>query len=1111
MQAFAGTSKITPPRVQRLVERPRLLEMLNRERERPLILVLGQAAQGKSTFVASYSERCKRPSAWINLGREESDPVNLFRLVVQSVQHALKNADLSGILQYVAMDMGPRAETPLYQGWTEALIGAISSPIQIVLDGLDRLAPAAPSLRLLRVFLHQVGSRIRLILISRTEPPFDIQNLKMKQEAAVINNDQLAFTLEETVTFFRDVHDLSLPSDQIEKIHALTEGWVGGLLLFSEALKSRPERTQQRFLAKESITEFKREAFRYLGDEIFSPLNKEFREFLVKSSILEVINPVLVKELLGVNDAEVILQEMSERNLFVQLLYDQEKGWSFRYHQMFRDFLRTRFELETTREEREHLFAKAGYVYEQSEEYESALNYYLQAKAYPEASKVLERIGMDFLKSGRIGDLSQRLGMLPDDLIQQNPWLLYYLSIMRRFTAARENTKHFLTCLDLFETRADIKGQIMSLAFLIEAYILGGYHPVPIRELISKAERLLENIPQDLYAYESAVLWFQVGHGWIVSRGNPRKGFWCCQKAYLIAKHCADINLQGAAMSRAVEALAWLGEFESANELCLELQALVETSPYSEQQAYYLIAFATLSMLKGEIQKAREQIDRAQSVVEKHGLIYWQAPALATDLHISVYSGELEKAENIANHLMNLASSMENRVFEGIALFELAWVLYRKGEWNRAEELIENSAQILSSEESLTLYHYHATTILRTLILQHLDDRSEAERELQKTIDHLSSVPDYLVSIDAHLVMAFRNKRLRNFKEVAVHLKAAFRIAEEKGHYHTALLSREDFADACVLALEMNVDGAAEYASHLLSKHLSDLADSRLKRLEMHSHTKAAQRFRELRKDIYLSALPRLRIQCFGKFEVLRGDVPIEDEAWERVQPKNLLKALVARGARQTPREALMEDLWPESNAQSAEKNFKVTLHRLRKTLEPEMDQSFGSSYLHLRDNLLYLDKDLCSIDIEDFFSFAENGQKEEAEENFKEALTWYDKAVKLYRGDFLEADLYLPWVETKRETFRRRYTGILSKMASLWERQGKAKKAIECWQRIIQVEPFIEEACQKMMLLYAKRGMRSAALKIYTEYKKQLKAEIDVEPDEVTTSIYRQIAEDVR
>jgi LuxR family transcriptional regulator, maltose regulon positive regulatory protein len=1111
MQAIAGTSKITPPRLQRIVERPRLLEMLEREKEKPLVLVLGQAAQGKSTLVASYSERCKRPSAWINLGREESDPVNLFRLVVQSVQHALKDGDLSGLLQYVAMDMGPRAETPLYQGWTRALIGAISSPVQIVLDGLDRLAPQAPSFHLLEVFLHQVGSGIRLILLSRTEPPFDIQNLKMRQEAAVIDNDQLAFTLEETETFFREIHDLSLPSDQVERIHALNEGWVGGLLLFSEALKSRPQRTQQRFLAEESITEFKREAFRYLGDEIFSPLNRDFRDFLVKSSILEVIDPIFVKELLGINDAEAILREMSERNLFVQLLYDQEKGWSFRYHQMFRDFLRTRFELETTREERERLFARAGHVYEQRAEYESALDYYLQAKAYPEASKVLERIGIDLLKSGRMGDLSQRLGMLPEDLIQQNPWLLYYLSMTRRFTAARENTKDLLTCLDLFERKGDVRGQIMSLALLIEAFLLSGRHSIPMEGLITRAETLLENLPQDLYANESAVLLFQVGHGWTLSCGNPRKGFWCCEKAYLIAGHCGDINLQGSAVCSAIEALSWLGEFELADELCLELQELVEASPYPEQQVYYLIALATLSMLRGEIQKAREQISLAQSVVGKHGLLYWHTYALATDLFVTVYEGELERAENIAKHMLDSSSSMGNRGFEGIALFDMAWISYHKEEWHEAKEFIDRSARILSSEESLNLYHYHGAVVIRSLILYHLDEVDEGDEELQKTIDHLGSVSDYLDLVDAHVVMAFRKTSRRENDKAKAHLEEAFRIAEEKGHYHTALLSREDFADACVLALEMNVEGAAEYASHLLSAHLPDLADSRLKDLEMHSSQKAAQRFRELRKEIYLSALPRLRIQCLGKFEVRRGDVPIEDEAWERAQPKSLLKALIARDARQTSREVLMEDLWPESNAQSAERNFKVTLHRLRKTLEPGMDQSFGSSYLHLKDNLLSLDKDLCSVDIEDFFSFAEKGQKGEAEGNFKKALTCYGKAVELYRGDFLAADLYLPWVETKREAFRRTYVDVLTRMASLWERQGKSKKAIECWQRIIQAEPFTEEAYQKTMLLYGKRGMRNAALRVYEEYKKQLKAELDVEPDEATTAIYRKIAEDAK
>lgn len=1101
-------SKIRPPRALHIVHRDRLIEALEQHREKKIILILGQAAQGKSTLAAAYSDRCHRPSAWINLSPEESDPVNLFRVVIQSIQYALKNDGLGSILQYVAMDMGPRAETALYRGWVQALLARIASPLQIILDGLEQLAPEAPSFRLLQVLHEEADSKIRLVLLSRTEPPLAMQQLKIRREAAVIDNEQLAFTLEETQAFFREMHDLSLSLDQVKKIHAFTEGWVGGLLLFSEAFKRRPESVQKHLFSEQSVSELKREAFRYLGEEIFSSLDQNVREFLIKSSILDVIDPVLAKELLETEDVEAILKELSEKNLFTQTLYDPKHGWLFRYHQLFREFLRARFESETTREERLRLFAGAGYIYAQREEYESALDCYLEAKAYREAASVIERIGMDLLQSGRIGELAKRLQMIPDGLIQHNPWLLYYLSITRRFTATRENTQSFLKCFRVFEERGDTRGQILSLAFLIEAYIFGGHHPVPMEGLISRAENLLESIPRDVYADESAMLWLQVGQAWTVSCGNPRKGFWCCKKAYLIAGPCGDSNLQGSALTRAIDALAWLGEFEAADELCLELTRLVEASPYPELQTYQLFALTGLAMLKGETGKARELVRLAQSAVEKHGLISWYNLALAADLFISVYRGELEEAENIANHMLDLGKSLGNRVFEGIALFFIAWIFYHKGEWLKAIDLVGQARPLLASEESLALYHYHAAVVVRSFLLRHLEEEGGVEEELQQTIDHLSNVPDYLVLIDAHLAMAFWKKKQGKVDEAASHLEKGFKLAEQKKHYHTALLSREDFADACALALELDVTPAVEYASHLLATHLVDLADSGLRRLEAHPHVRTAKKARKLRETIYRSSLPRLRIECFGNLQVWRGDQLIEEGEWQGVQARNLLKALIVRGAWQIPREVLMEDLWPESEPQSAEKNFKITLHRLRKVLEPGLHKSYGSSYLHLKDNQLSLHKDLCSIDVKDFLALTERGQQEEAGGNFKEALSWWAKAIDLYRGDFLEKDLYLSWVETKREELRKRYVQVLSRMASLLEKQGKAKRAIECYQKIIQVEPVMEEAYQRIMSLHADRGMRSAALRTYEECRNALLAELDSEPGEVTTALYRKIVE---
>ncbi|MFO8083012.1 MAG: hypothetical protein R6U27_01680 [Desulfobacterales bacterium] len=202
MKEIINHSKTTPPKLFKVLHRERLIETIEGYRDRKAILVLGQAAQGKSTFVASYCQKCKRNSAWINLTEEESDPLNLFRLIVHSVQNALKKDDFSDLLKYVSADLGPREQTPLFRRWAYYLVQRISSRVQIILDGLERLSPDSSSFGLLEKLLEEADSKVRFVLLSRKEPPLNIQKLYMRREAAVIDNGQLAFTIKETEAFF---------------------------------------------------------------------------------------------------------------------------------------------------------------------------------------------------------------------------------------------------------------------------------------------------------------------------------------------------------------------------------------------------------------------------------------------------------------------------------------------------------------------------------------------------------------------------------------------------------------------------------------------------------------------------------------------------------------------------------------------------------------------------------------------------------------------------------------------------------------------------------------------------------------------------------------------
>ena len=194
--------------------------------------------------------------------------------------------------------------------------------------------------------------------------------------------------------------------------------------------------------------------------------------------------------------------------------------------------------------------------------------------------------------------------------------------------------------------------------------------------------------------------------------------------------------------------------------------------------------------------------------------------------------------------------------------------------------------------------------------------------------------------------------------------------------------------------------------------------------------------------------------------------------------PQLLLKAVLAHGAQGVVKDVLLEDLWPEADPEGAEKNFKVNLHRLRKALEPDLDKTFGSSYIHLKGNLVSLDAELCDLDVENFLALVKEGERKEAQGQTKEAIALYKEAVAIYGGDFLPEELYSPWAVAKQEELRGTYLEILHRLAGLYEKQGTLTQAIDCYKRLVRVDPPDELACQRLMILYTQKGGHRPPLK---------------------------------
>ncbi len=258
------------------------------------------------------------------------------------------------------------------------------------------------------------------------------------------------------------------------------------------------------------------------------------------------------------------------------------------------------------------------------------------------------------------------------------------------------------------------------------------------------------------------------------------------------------------------------------------------------------------------------------------------------------------------------------------------------------------------------------------------------------------------------------------------------------------------------------------------------------------------------------AATPRIQINVLGKFKLTRGETLVTEKEWSVAKkPQMLLKALISRGSKDVVVDLLIEDLWPDASPDNGKRNFRVVLHRLRKLLGyPGGTQS---PYLSFESNTVSLNRSVVSLDIDEFISLCKCVSRAEQSGDVKSAIDFGNSAIALYKGDYLEDELYTPWTMPKREEIRALYIDVLRRTASLYEHQGNSRKSIELYKLLMKADPVFEDAYRKLMLLYSNIGMRTEAVRVYDECKRVLDREVGVEPDMLTTSIYRRIVENGR
>ncbi len=248
-----------------------------------------------------------------------------------------------------------------------------------------------------------------------------------------------------------------------------------------------------------------------------------------------------------------------------------------------------------------------------------------------------------------------------------------------------------------------------------------------------------------------------------------------------------------------------------------------------------------------------------------------------------------------------------------------------------------------------------------------------------------------------------------------------------------------------------------------------------------------------------------LQIFTFGRFCLTAGGRGLAVEKWNRKQALTLLKYLVANLGRPVHRETLMEFFWPGIDEERARKRLKVTVHYLRRQLRAagvreDTVATAGQAYALRRDTVW--------LDLVAFERLVAEGAALQREQRWDKALHCYEEAKNLYRGDYMEEDIYADWCTAERERLFEIYLEMLAGIAVCHAEMGHFAEAAQICRTALVRDPGRESFHRALMEYLVKLGRADWAIAQYHHCQRILADELDVEPMPDTQRLYQQIIE---
>jgi DNA-binding SARP family transcriptional activator len=1040
------------------VDRPALMRRLTGVTDQRLTILIADAGYGKTSLLTSWATQV--PHCWYTLGRQDAALSSFVRNLSEQLLTPVPSADL------------PIDELAL------ALLGPISQQpddLVLILDDLHELPEGSDSGQLVEALGRYAPKNLHLVLSSRRQPPFSIERLRGRGQLLELDGHALAFTSAETHSLVSSTLGDAAADELADRLYDTIAGWPAATVLALRWLQDFPPDTYADELSR--LGHPGGPLFGYVADEAVGTQPTDVREFLRRVAPLRWFNADLCASVGIVADGDQL-------NRLVRagaLLWRRPDG-AFTVSPLARDAIRATAPLPT--EEWSLLHRQAATWFLRQEDIEEALRCVRAIGDPAMTATFICDNASDLLHAGAATVVLEAFGQLP-------PWA------RSADTERVEGQAKF--CLGDWSGALRCFYRGVEIAGAVEPRF--GWRLAALYHFLGEPNRALAICEQvtavgslgPASADEALVLaWTAYSH-WVRNEHPASRDL--AARALRVAQASGNHT----ALAAAYSVMGLLNGIDTD----AHHEAAVEAAALSRNTMHVIFAhtnYARTLIIRGDVRAGLSQLDVAVTAAERS---HDRNMVLFTHCHRGTAKLALGRLDEAASDFQAARAGYQRGGPGSSArpLVGLGEVYREHGDLALAAAAYQEAAEI-SVESGDQELHGVALTGLAQVRLA--DDPEAATVLAEQAVAASEGSVRVRAQIAAGWVALARGDRQRLSEAVAA-ASAGVGIGADRGGLARLLeLRAAALADqpaeqlrllhqaADIWAATGQLIGAARVgvAVARLTEAPAPVLEAATAALRQYGVHPAAEAAAGLLRFVPIPAPNSLEVRTLGGFGLLRDGQLVGAEEWRSKKARDLFKLLVARRGRPTPRELLMDILWPDEDPTKCANRLSVALSTIRTVLDP--NRQFPPDHFVGTDKYAIELRNL-AVDVEVFLAIATKAQTEN-ERGGADAPRALALAEATYSGDFLEEDPYQDWAVPLREEAKARYLELVRLLASIAEKAGEYDRAARYRLRALERDTFDEEAHLGLISALVAAGRHGEAKRRYQIYCDQM-AEIGIEP----------------